>query len=183
MNNLLPFNIQIISKELLEKIANLAIQAVAIEWKVQGHNLTGKAIQELETRIIERGNDTIIEGYVIDYMANINSGVTASRIPYSPGSGARSSQYIQGLINYVKRRMGKSDREAKSIAFAIASRHKREGMPTKASARFSKTGKRTGFIEQALNDIEPELAKLIEQGVEESINFVIESFFKTQLNR
>jgi hypothetical protein len=183
MNNLLPFNIQIVSKELLEKIANLAIQAVAIEWKAQGHNLTGKAIAELETKIVERGNDVVIQGYVLDYMATINTGVTASRIPYSRGSGARSSQYIQGLTNYVKRRMGKSDKEAKSIAFAIASKHKKEGMPTKSSRRFSKTGKRTGFIEQALTDIEPELAQLIERSVEESINFVIESYFKTQLNR
>jgi hypothetical protein len=79
--------------------------------------------------------------------------------------------------------MGKSDREAKSIAFAIASRQKREGMPTRNSARFSSTGKRTGFIEIALDDIEPQLAQLIERGIEESINFVLESYFKTQLGR
>jgi len=168
---------------LVQQIANLALQAVAIQWKAQGHNLTGNAIQQLETRIVERGNDTIIEGYVIDYMANINAGVTAASIPYSPGSGARSSKYITGLIDYVKRRMGKSDREARSIAFAIASKQKREGMPTKASARFSSTGKRTGFIEAALDGIEPELAQLIERGVEESINFVLESYFKTQIGR
>lgn len=172
-----------LDKQTLEQIASLAIQAVAIEWKAQGHNLTGKAIQELETRIVEKADSTIIEGYVIDYMATINEGVPASRIPYTRGSGARSSQYIRGLTDYVKRRMGKSDREAQKIAFAIASRHKREGMPTRASRRFSKTGKRTGFIEQALTDIEPELAQLIEQGVEKSINFVIDSFFKSQLGR
>lgn len=79
--------------------------------------------------------------------------------------------------------MGKSEREAQRIAFAIASKHKREGMPTKASRRFSKTGKRTGFIEQALDDIEPQLAQLIEQGIEESIIFVIDSFFQSQLGR
>lgn len=172
-----------LDRQLLEQIASLALQAVAIEWKAQGHNLTGKAIREMETRIVEKGNDTIIEGYVIDYMATINSGVNASRIPYTRGSGARSSQYISGLIDYVKKRMGKSDKAAQKIAFAIASRHKREGMPTKSSRRFSKTGKRTGFIETALEDIEPKLAELIERGVEESINFVIESYFKTQLGR
>ena len=175
MNNLLD-------NTLVQQIANLALQAVAIEWKAQGHNLTGNAIQQLETRIVA-GSDIIIQGYVVDYMANINAGVTAANIPYSPGSGARSSKYIAGLIDYVKRRMGKSDREAKSIAFAIASRHKKEGMPSKASIRFSSTGKRTGFIEAALDGVEPKLAALIEQGIEESIIFVIESFFKTQIGR
>ena len=172
-----------IDRQLLEQIASLALQAVAIEWKAQGHNLTGKAIREMETRIVEKGNVTVIEGYVINYMATINAGVTASRIPYTRGSGARSSQYIKGLTDYVKRRMGKSEKEAQRIAFAIASRHKKEGMPTKASRRFSKTGKRTGFIEQALEDVEPQLAELIERGIEESINFVIDSFFKSQLGR
>lgn len=172
-----------IDRQLLEQIASLALQAVAIEWKAQGHNLTGKAIREMETRIVEKGNVTVIEGYVIDYMATINAGVTASRIPYTRGSGARSSQYIKGLTEYVKRRMGKSEREAQRIAFAIASTHKKEGMPSKASRRFSKTGKRTGFIEQALEDVEPQLLELIERGVEESIIFVIDSFFKSQLGR
>lgn len=172
-----------LDKQILEQIASLALQAVAIEWKAQGHNLTGKAIRELETRIVEKVNSTVIEGYVIDYMANINSGVPASRIPYSSGSGARTSKYIDGLIDYVKRRMGKSEREAQRIAFAIASKHKREGMPTKASRRFSSTGKRTGFIEQALGNVEPQLVQLIEQGIEESIIFVIDSFFQSQLGR
>lgn len=172
-----------IDRQLLEQIASLALQAVAIEWKAQGHNLTGKAIREMETRIVEKGNVTVIEGYVIDYMATINAGVTASRIPYTRGSGARSSQYIKGLTEYVKRRMGKSEREAQRIAFAIASTHKKEGMPSKASRRFSKTGKRTGFIEQVLEDVEPQLLELIERGVEESIIFVIDSFFKSQLGR
>ena len=176
-------NDQLLDTATVQQIANLALQAVAIQWKAQGHNLTGNAIQQLETRIVESGNSTLIQGYVTDYMANINAGVTAANIPYSPGSGARSSKYIAGLIDYVKRRMGKSDREARSIAFAIASRHKREGMPSKASARFSSTGKRTGFIEAALDGVEPELAQLIERGVEESINFVLESYFKTQIGR
>lgn len=167
---------------LIERIAQLSLNAVAIQWKAQGHNLTGKAIAELETRIVT-GSDIVIQGYVTDYMANINAGVTAANIPYSPGSGAKTSKYISGLIDYVKKRMGKSDKEAKSIAFAIASKHKKEGMPSKASARFSSTGKRTGFIEAALEGVEPELAQLIERGVEESINFVLESYFKTQLGR
>ena len=166
----------------VQQIANLALQSVAIEWKAQGHNLTGNAIKQLETRVVE-GGDIIIQGYIVDYMADINAGVTAANIPYSPGSGARSSKYIAGLIDYVKKRMGKSDREAKSIAFAIASRHKREGMPSKNSVRFSSTGKRTGFIEAALDGVEPKLAALIEQGIEESIIFVVESFFKTQIDR
>lgn len=172
-----------LERALLEQVARLALEAVAIEWKRQGHHLTGKAVQELETRIMEQGDTVKIDGYVLDYMATLNTGVPASRIPYSPGSGARSSQYIAGLVDYVQKRMGKSGREAQSIAFAIASRQKREGMPTKNSAKFSSTGKRTGFIEIALDGLEPKLAELVERGLAEAFELTIESFFKTQLNR
>lgn len=168
---------------IIQKIADLAKDAVIIAWRAQGHELTGKAAQELETRIVETTNGVTIDGFVVDYMVPNNTGVIPSRIPYSPGSGAGSSKYIDGLINYVKLRMGKSDKEAKSIAFAIASKHKREGMPTKASARFSSTGKRTGFIDEALDGKEAEFAVLIELAVEEAVNVTVMNFYQSILQR
>jgi exonuclease V gamma subunit len=116
-------------------------------------------------------------------MAINNSGVTAARIPYTPNSGRPPSKYISGLIDYVQRRMGKSEKEAKSIAFAIASKHKKEGMPTKTSARFSKTGKRTGFIEQALDKNSAKFIELIENAITFSVEATIESYYKSILNR
>lgn len=167
----------------LQKIADLAKEAVIIAWRAQGHDLTGKAVQELETRIINTPTLSIISGYVVDYMVPINTGVTAERIPYNPGSGAKTSKYIDGLIRYVELRMGKSDKEAKGIAFAIASRHKKEGMPTKASAKFSSTGKRTGFIDEALAGKEQQFAEMIEMAVSEAFTVTIDNFYQSVLKR
>lgn len=161
----------------------MAIDAVANEWKAQGHNLTGAAIKNMEAVIRFQTNELIIEGFVPDYMAINNQGVPANKIPYYPGSGRKTSKYIDGLIEYVKKRMGKSDKEAKGIAFAIASKHKREGMPTKASARFSQTGKRTGFIEIALEKKEAEMANLINRAITYSVETTVETFYKSILNR
>lgn len=180
-SNILPFNFRPVPKYLLEKIASIAIQAVALEWRAQGHELTGNAVRQLQTRIVERGNDTIIEGYVIDYMAELNEGVPASKIPRR--GTAAFDRYVDELTDYARKRRLSGRRTYEQIARAIANRHLREGKPTRASRRFSKTGKRTGFIEQALDDVEPQIAKLIEQGIEESIIFVIDSFFKSQLGR
>lgn len=168
---------------LFAEIDYLIKRSIAFAWKSQGHDLTGEAIRQIDSVIVRIAGGERIDYYILDYMAYNNAGVKAAKIPYSRGSGKKTSKYIAGLIDYVKRRMGKSDREAKRIAFAIASRHKREGMPSKASARFSSTGKRTGFIEAALDGVEPELAQLIERGVEETINFVLENFFKSQIGR
>lgn len=169
--------------ELAHKISELAIQAIAMEWKAQGHNLTGKAISEIETVIKMNINNMTIQGFVLDYMAINNQGVPADRIPYTPNSGKKTSKYISGLIDYAKKRMGASDKQAKSIAFAIASKHKQEGMPTKNSVKFSQTGKRTGFIEFALDKIQPQLLQLINDVVKEAITFTVMSYYKSILNR
>jgi hypothetical protein len=116
-------------------------------------------------------------------MAYLNAGIPGPRIPYSPGSGARHSKYIEGLKQYAKARMNASDKEALGIAFAIASKHKREGMPTRSSARFSQTGKRTGFIETALDALTPQIAQAIEEEVEKIWNVQVDVMFKSILNR
>jgi hypothetical protein len=170
-------------QKLADDISLLAITVVANEWRAQGHELSGSAVKQMETVIREEIASIVIEGYVPDYMAINNSGVKANRIPYTPNSGNKTSKYISGLIDYVKRRMGKSDKEAKGIAFAIASKHKLEGMPTKGSVRFSTTGKRTGFIEQALDKNSPKFIELIENAITFSVEATIESYYKSILNR
>jgi hypothetical protein len=170
-------------QKLADEISVLAISVVANEWRAQGHELTGSAVKQMETMVRMEVNTLIIEGFVPNYMAINNSGVTAARIPYTPNSGRPPSKYISGLIDYVQRRMGKSEKEAKSIAFAIASKHKKEGMPTKTSARFSKTGKRTGFIEQALDKNSQKFIELIEVSVAATVEVLVESYYKSILNR
>ena len=171
-------------QKLADDISTLAISVVATEWRAQGHELTGSAVKQMETMIRFEINTLVIEGIVPDYMAINNSGVTAARIPYTPNSGNKTSKYISGLIDYVKKRMGKSDKEAKGIAFAIASKHKKEGMPTKASVtKYSKTGRRTGFIEQALDKNSQKFIDLIEASIRFSVEATIESFYKSILNR
>ena len=171
-------------QKLADDISTLAIEVIAMEWRAQGHELTGSAVKQMETMVKFEINTLVIEGRVPDYMAINNSGVTAARIPYTPNSGNKTSKYISGLIEYAKKRMGKSDKEAKSVAFAIASKHKREGMPTKASVtKYSKTGRRTGFIEIALEKNSQKFIELIEASIRFSVEATIESFYKSILNR
>ena len=170
-------------QKLADDIAQMAIDAVANEWKAQGHNLTGSAIKNMETVIRMETDKISIEGFVPEYMAINNKGVLATKIPYYPGSGRKESEYIKGLMKYAKQRFGASDKEAKSIAFAIASKHKKEGMPTIKSQKHSQTGKRTGFIEQALEKKEAEMAELINRAITYSIQTTIDTFYKSILNR
>ena len=120
----------------------------------QGHVLTGRLRDSIVFDVVVSGDKVKATMYCESYGLAMEFGVKAANIPYSPGSGATSSKYIQGLITYFKRR-GVTGREGIRAAFATARKHKREGMPTHASRRFSKTGERTGFASSALeHDLE-----------------------------
>lgn len=134
----------------LDKLGKAIIDRIALEWQRQGHQLTGAFEQSLEYDY----DGEYLNIYGNHYGKILETGVTAANIPYTPGSGATSSKYIQGLARYAMLRMGVDERTALSIAFAIARTHKREGMPTRASAVYSQTGRRTGFVEDSVPDID-----------------------------
>lgn len=148
-----------------DDIATESLKLIADEWTAQGHDLSGKFRSALTYTIRQESDATYID--LIDgtsgYGAILNKGVTADRIPFSPGSGRKTSKYIQGLTRYAMARMGASEKDAVSIAFAIAYKHKEEGMPTNASKRFSKTGERTRFVEaveKKINEVVTERTNL-----------------------
>lgn len=116
-------------------------------WVEQGHNINGKVVKEMDI-IVEQTVDKIsFLFFSLPYGVYIAGGVSADKIPYSgtKGTGGKSA-YIQALIGYAKKRMQLPDKEAKSAAFAIAQTHRKRGMPSPASSRFSSTGERTNWI-------------------------------------
>jgi hypothetical protein len=111
-------------------VENKLKRYIAEEWRLKGHPLNGAFEKSLEAK-----TSKIQGGIKIDILGNeygiyVSKGVSSDKIPYSRGSKrGGTSKYIQGLKSYVQMRMGISDeREALGIAFAIAEKHKKEGM-------------------------------------------------------
>ncbi|GAG89485.1 unnamed protein product, partial [marine sediment metagenome] len=124
-----------------------------------------------------------IEGTSEGYGVIVDQGVKAERIPYSGRSGGGKSKYIEGLKQYAILRMGVDESEALGIAFAIANTHIKQGMPTTASNKYSGTGKRTDFIEEALRKIEPQLVREIELWGITSIEIILNNIAKQTQNK
>jgi hypothetical protein len=82
-------------QKLADDISTLAIEVIAMEWRAQGHELTGSAVKQMETFVKFEINTLIIEGLVPDYMAINNQGVPANKIPYYPGSGRKESNTLK----------------------------------------------------------------------------------------
>ena len=148
----------------LNDIAREAILIISDEWIKQGHDLTGK-FRDSMTYDTTEDTINIYDTTERGYGAILNKGVPADRIPFNPGSGANTSKYIQGLVRYAKLRMGASDKQALGIAFAIAHKHIKEGMPTESSKQYSSTGKRIEFVEDSIQVID----KMIEEKIGELI--------------
>lgn len=140
-------------KGIVEDIMQLIREAMRDQIDVQGHRMTGKLSDSITFTVSENGSEVTGQMFIEDYGVYVEVGVSADRIPYGKGGGkpGGKSQYIQGLISFWEHK-GLSGREAIGAAFATAKVHAREGMPSRSSSKYSQSGKRTGFIKEAVND-------------------------------
>lgn len=147
----------------LQKALDFVVKKIKEEIIAQGHVATGRLLNSLRTEIIDT-NDTLIGRiYIADYAFILDKGVKSSRVPYSRGSGAGRSAYIDALLGWIDTiKPGMAEVEKKSFAFAIAQTAKNEGHPTRGSFQFSKNGRRTGWAKAAIQDNRRDIVQLLQ---------------------
>jgi len=125
------------------------------ELQQQGHRASGSLDSSFKHEITENDTDGFLGTiFANDYWTILEDGVSAGRIPYTPGkrTGASSSKYIQGLMDWAAIvRPELSDKERKGFVFAVATKQSREGMPTRGSYSFSRNGERKNFVQRTIN--------------------------------
>lgn len=133
-------------------ISNVIISALVEEIKLQGHNDTGKLINSFESTETETGKKTTIEILFFNYGMFLNYGrKPGSYVPFAV------------LFDWVKRRLNLSGLQARSATFAINQKIFKEGSPTKGAPKYSSTGKRTQFIDDALKRKDKEITEAISE--------------------
>jgi hypothetical protein len=159
---------QDIYQRLGEQVGEVVKKAVKQAFIMQGRTLTGALVNSIDYSVNATVTSAFIEFTLLDYGMILNYGVPANRIPFSPGSGAKSSKYIDGLKMYAKLRFNANDKEAERIAFAIARKHKKFGMPL---------DKKTGAVEQGIKESSDEVEALISEALTQVINVMFLSSF------
>ncbi len=161
--------IMVLSKEqILEPLEVFLRDELGKEWIAQGHSMTGRALKDIDFVSTVTAQAFSLGIWIPHYSYYLDRGVPAENIPFSGTTGhGGKSKYIQGLINYVEKRMGITEiSEAKSVAFAIAHTQKKEGMPTRGSYQYSSTGERTrwfsGVVEQKETLIRQTIYRLVD---------------------
>ena len=142
------------------------------ELEDQGHKLTGALSRDIEVKI--KKTEAIIWGsvFMLPYFEYVDRRTEAENIPYSRGSGAGKSKVIEGLERFFRLR-GLDAKEALSASFGTVNKWKKEGRPTKNSFRFSKNGRRTGFIEASIERIEKEVQGVFESEADDRVSLAI----------
>lgn len=165
---------QDIYQRLGEQVGEVVKKAVKQAFILQGRTLTGALVNSIDYSVNATVTSAYIEFTLLDYGMILNAGVPANRIPFSPGSGAKSSKYIDGLKMYAKLRFNANDKEAERIAFAIAHKHKKFGMPL---------DKKTGAVEKGLENSKDEVEALISEALTQVINVLFLDSFAEVKNK
>jgi hypothetical protein len=157
--------------DLLQRLANVLIKEMQMQLRIANHIMTGTLSDSIESRILNTIEGRKIEIWIEQYGIALDQGVPPDRIPFTEPSGRGGrSKYIEGLQRFAQLKLGVTDnRESLSIAFAIARKHKKLGMPVKGP---------TKFIDKTLEATEDEIQKFVEEWSEAVFIAKIESIIE-----
>ena len=144
-----------IIRQRFEQELELIIGDLRDEIQNQGHNATGNLSKSLTFEIKDSDSDGFL-GVIFgnDYAFPLNSGVPANRVPFNPkrrGNGG-TSRYITALLQWAETvRPELDEKNRRSFVWAVATKHSREGMPTRGSYSFSRNGERKNFVQRTID--------------------------------
>lgn len=138
---------------ILKEAGETLNQFLTTELREQGHYLTGSLENSINnsSRVEVMRRKYVLRGFALSYSKDLDEGVP---------SGSRRLPSVDELTGYFRLR-GLNLVSARQAAFLTARKHKQEGMPTKASSRFSKTGERKWFLSIAWKKAEPAVDSMI----------------------
>ena len=152
-------------KKSFDDAKNLLNNSLTNELINQGHYLTGALERSIinSSRIIESKNRTELFGFALEYAQDLENGTKKF-----------GRNHVQELYQYFLLR-GLNQIQAMEAAVLTNRRHLKEGSPTEASARFSKTGQRKKFISNAWRESEQKVDSIMDVGMDR--------FFDEQYNK
>lgn len=124
-------------KAIAAQARDIAVKELKESLVASGGVNTGKGLNSIEGVLKDFGYVIEVQVFAREYLKYFDRGTPANKIPFNPGSGRKTSKYIDGLTEYWKSK-GLNEKEAKSAAFALAHKHKKYGNPLRFKGNGSK---------------------------------------------
>lgn len=131
----------------------------------QGHKLTGALVDSVDSEVKKAVDKIELRGTMFFYGRFVEEGVLPEQIksPFAP-------QRIEGLTKWVQIKFAVDAKKAKGIAFAIATIHKKVGMPSR-NKRFAP--EKTSFLTNTLDRNEDRINRTIEDGTLQQLDVLL----------
>jgi len=153
--------------DLLNKLSEKFKEQLIARLKADNRVATGALIESVEHTVTEIFFGVQSEILWLSYGNNFETGVPPENIPFGSFTGKKTSKYIEGLKNWVLiKGIAGLDKDALSIAFAIAKKQKEKGAPLDG---------KINVLTDTIKEFTPFLEKEMEQGIEEIIFAQIDS--------
>jgi hypothetical protein len=142
----------------------------------QGHRASGVTVESIRSVMKVEGNKIIGIQYVKAAGIYQNYGVKAERFRIG---WKRWKEVTYEWAKTVKPSL--TDKEIRTFQYFVWRKIKREGMPTKASAQYSKDGTRTGWVKKGQDYIDENFNELF--GINEWLEALLECTFDLYTGR
>lgn len=153
-------------EDIYKSAANFIEQIVKNESEKQGHYLTGALDKSFEYDMTLNSKEQILTGNAAHYIKYLNEGVKAESVSFNQ---------FPFVFEFFKLR-GLDEEEAKIAAGATINKWMKEGMPTEASKKYSKTGSRKNLLESAFT----EHGHKLDEHISNSFDFAVDEQYKME---
>ena len=161
------------AQQAVEEATAILVQETRREWQAQDKIASGKAFRSIVGKTGAGADFVFGEVYVKKYMIYQDKGVKPHRVKIGRAM-------IQGLTRWVRlklRNVPASKR--KSVAWAIAKKMQKEGMPTRNAKRYSPSGRVLNWSKHALDSAQPLIDVVIDKHVGSGIDREISNIIKS----
>ena len=160
------YNIRLLNIEKVIQEAGDELEISAVKELVdQGHRATGKLVNSVETRVITNSLGFSLILLAEQYGIFVDSGrrPRAKKVP------------VMALVEWVKTKaIARNDQEAFRVAYAIQQKIFLEGIPTRNAFKYSRNGRRVGWIDFVAQELSNELVGKLEQAALEDFEVMID---------
>lgn len=148
--------------------ANFIIDSAKRELEEQGHKASGSLEDSFEFKIVEDDDKVVLEIWANGYALELDRGIPADQISYT-------LDQLVDWIGHIKPEM--SEVEAYRFAQNINVLHRTYGVPTPNSYSWSENGRRTGWIEFAIENKNNEIEAILDVigSINQAINVVVDT--------
>lgn len=146
----------------LNRVANFIENELKKELVTQGHKASKKLLNSIQVEF-KKNPEPRIEGRFLEYGVQLDTGQPKGTIVP-----------IKDLLKWFRyTRINAKGFQAVRVARNIQNAIRRQGSPTRGSYKFSKNGRRTGWVSHTLKVNQPKIAESIRAAAKKQIEIII----------